>query len=110
MRKLAVQINNNYAFINPQNIILITRKDRKSVIYSVSKTYSVNESLGRLEQLLDNVSFFRCHKGYIVNVEMVAEFTPYGNKTYLVTLMNTNETALITIDKAKEFRQKYCLE
>lgn len=110
MKKLAVQINNNYLFINPQNVIFITRKDRKSVIYTVGTMYSVNEPLGKLEQLLDSEIFFRCHKGYIINVEMVIGFNPYGNKTYSVKLMNTDETALITLEKAKEFRQKYCLE
>ncbi|HHY28354.1 MAG TPA: LytTR family transcriptional regulator [Desulfitobacterium dehalogenans] len=111
MKKLVVQISNNLLFVNPQDIILITRKERKTVIYTVEgTTLAINEPLGRLEQLLDGESFFRCHRGYIINVGMVKEFNPYGNKTYTAKLMNTDETALITVEKAKEFRQRYCIE
>lgn len=111
MKKLIIQLSNNFIFINPQDIILITRKERKTVIYTVGgMTYAINESLEKLEQRLNNEIFFRCHKGYIINVEMVTEFNPWGNKTYLVKLRNTEETALATMAKAKDFRRKYCIE
>ena len=111
MKKLDVQISNNIIFINPQEIIFITRKERKTVIYITGGTnYATNDSLEKLEQRLSSGTFFRCHKGYIVNVEMVKEFNPWGNKTYLVKLMHTDETALITLEKAKQFRQNYCIQ
>ncbi|MHB1651785.1 MAG: LytTR family DNA-binding domain-containing protein [Desulfitobacteriaceae bacterium] len=111
MKKLAVQLSNNFFFINPQAIIFITRKNRKTVIYTTQgSAYAINEPLEKLEHRLNSETFFRCHKGYIVNVEMVIEFNPWGNKTYLVKLMNTEETALATLEKAKEFRLKYCIE
>lgn len=110
MKKLAIQVNNNSIFINPLDIIFITRKDRKSFIYTTQGTYAIHESLEKLEHRLNSETFFRCHKGFIINVEMVIEFNPWGNKTHLVKLANTSETALVTLDKAKEFRQKYCIE
>lgn len=73
-------------------------------------TFAITESLGKLEQRLDNGTFFRSHKGFIISVEMVTEFNSWGNKTYLVKLMNTEETALATMEKAKEFLQKYCID
>ena len=109
MKKLTVHISNNSIFLNPLDIIFITRKDRKSVIYTTQGTYALNESLEELEKRLNSETFFRCHKGYIVNVEMVIEFNPWGNKTYIVKLANTTETAFVTLEKAKEFRQKYCI-
>lgn len=36
-------------------------------------------------------------------------FLYWGNRTYLVKIANTNEYALMTLDKVKEFRQKYCV-
>lgn len=110
IKKLAIRLSNNFIFINPEEITFITRKERKTVIYTTNGTYAITESLENLEQRLDSETFFRCHKGFIVNVELVKEFSHWGNKTYLVKLMNTEETALATMEKAKEFRQKYCLE
>lgn len=86
---MAVQISNNSIFINPLDIIFITRKDRKSVIYTTQGTYTLNESLEKSEKRLNSETFFRCHNGYIVNVEMVIEFNPWGNKTYIVKLTST---------------------
>ncbi len=108
MKKLLVQRYNNYFFINPSDIIFITRHKRKTVIHTTLGVYETNESLEKLEQRLNSESFFRCHKGYIVNVEMVKGFEPLGSKTYVIKLAKTIETALVTLERAKEFFSKYC--
>ncbi len=108
--KIAIQTNNRFIFIDMKDIVLITRHERKTVIFTTHGVVKTNEPMRKLEQRLSSDDFFRCHKGYIVNSQMVTELALWGNKTYLVKLAHTNETALTTIDKAKEFRQKYCSE
>jgi len=34
-----------------------------------------------LEQKLTGRSFFRCHRGFIINLNMVKEVQPWGRKT-----------------------------
>lgn len=106
--KLAIQLDNNLILINPKDIIFITRYDRKTVIYTTLGIVKTNGPLQEIEQQLQGYNFFRCHKGYIINAEMVTEITPWGNKTHLVKLLHTDETALITLEKVKEFRNKFC--
>ena len=106
--KLSILQDNKFVLISPQDIIFITRYDRKTVIHTTLGIIKTNEPLQEIEQQLQSYNFFRCHKGYIINAEMVLEITPWGNKTYLVKLMHTDETALITVEKAKEFRKKFC--
>ncbi|VBB05129.1 Hypothetical protein LUCI_0336 [Lucifera butyrica] len=67
------------------------------------------EPLQKLEDRLKEHNFFRCHKGFIINPDMVVEIIPWGNKTYLVKLANTKETALMTWDHVKEFQKRYCV-
>lgn len=107
--KLAVQSNDICNFVNISDIVFMTRAERKTVIHTLQDKFTTYESLQQLEERLKGRNFFRCHKGYIINSEMVLEISPWGNKTYLVKLANTKETALMTIEKAKEFRDKYCL-
>lgn len=107
--KLAIQLTNKIDFVNLSDIIMITRSERKTVIHTIQGIIKSNEPLQKFEGHLNPDNFFRCHKGYIINAKMVLEFAPWGNKTYIVKLANTNETALITLEKAKEFRAKYCL-
>jgi two-component system LytT family response regulator len=108
--KLIVQSNDRCNFINIHDVILITRIERKTVIYTLQGCIKTYEPLQQLGERLKSDNFFRCHKGYIINTDMVTEISPWGHKTYLVKLANTKETALMTLQKAKEFREKYCLE
>jgi DNA-binding LytR/AlgR family response regulator len=108
--KLKVLSNDKSTFINVSDIIFITRNERKTMIHitgdMVVQTY---EPLLKFEESLEKHRFFRCHKGFIINPDMVMELSPWGNKTYLVKLANTKETALMTLEHAKEFQNRYCL-
>lgn len=108
--KLKVLSNDKSTFINVSDIIFITRNERKTMIHVIGdmvvQTY---EPLLRFEECLEKHHFFRCHKGFIINPDMVMELSPWGNKTYLVKLANTKETALMTLEHAKEFQSRYCI-
>lgn len=104
---LCIQTIEGLKFIHPRDIILITRKDRKTAIHTTQGTILTNEPLQRMKVRLKSDRFFRCHKGYIVNAEMVREIIPWGAKTYLVKLLKTTETALMTLEKVKEFKYIY---
>ena len=108
--KLKVISNDKSNFVNIPDIIFITRNDRKTIIYVVGdivlQTY---ESLHNLAEQLEGFRFFRCHKGFIINPDMVLEISPWGSKSYLVKLANTKETALMTLECAREFQNRYCL-
>lgn len=108
--KLKVISNEKTMFVNVYDIVLITRSNRKTMIYAagdmVVQTY---ESLHNLAEQLKKYRFFRCHKGFIINPDMVMEISPWGNKSYLVKLANTKETALMTLECAREFQERYCV-
>ena len=108
--KLMIQSNGVSSLLKIEDIIFITRIEQKSIIHTVHGSISNYESLKNLEDKLSmEKNFFRCHKGFIVNADMVLELIPWGNKTYSVKLANTKERALMTIDKVKEFKDMYCL-
>lgn len=108
--KLKISSNEKSVFVNVHDIILITRSERKTTLYTTGGlTIQTNDPLHTLEQRLEKYKFFRCHKGFIINSDMVLELTPWGAKTYLVKLSNTNQTALMTLEHAREFQKRYCL-
>lgn len=107
--KLMFQTNEKCRFVNMSDIIMITRSERKTTIYTTQGVLTTYESLQLLEGRLKGELFFRSHKGYIINKDMVIELSPWGNKSYLVRMANIKETALMTFEKAKEFRKMYCI-
>lgn len=44
---------------------------RKVNIHTKQKVYDTHISLGEIEKMLDKTQFFRCHRGYLVNLQFV---------------------------------------
>jgi len=64
------------------------------------------ETLEALEQKLAGSSFFRCHRGFIINLNMVKEVQPWGRKTCKVIMNNTKESVPMTKAGARELAKK----
>lgn len=101
--KVPIKNNNEVHLIDVSEIILISRTWRKTTIYTKTQILENYDPLQKIEEQLPGDKFLRCHRSYIINKDMVREFSPYGKKTYQVKLTNIKETALITLDKYKEF-------
>ena len=99
---IKVKENDRIIFININDIIFITREFRIIVIHSKVGNFKTVETLESLEQKLVSFSFFRCHRGFIINLKMVKELQPWGKKTFKVVMSNTSETILMTKTKAVE--------
>lgn len=87
-------------FINMDDILLVQRENRATVLYTVGEgRYITSDSLGDVEARLDSQIFYRCHKSYVVNLSQIDNITPYGRWTYIVKLRGTKHDALITHEK-----------
>jgi two-component system LytT family response regulator len=104
-RKLMVKDGSNYVLVNHNEIILITREGRDTVIYSKSGQVRTDKNLTELEELLGGYPFIRSHKGFIINLEMVRAFVPSGRTCYEVIMANTPKRPLITWEKVKELEE-----
>lgn len=90
-------------FINQADILLVQRENRSTVLYATgNRRFETSESLGDVEERLDPKIFFRCHKSYIINLNVIDSITPYGRWTYVVHLTGTEQDALITHEKYEE--------
>lgn len=103
-QRMPVKSNGRVVYVNIQDIILVTRDDRKTVIITGDENIETNEPLQDLCGRLKSDRLFRCHRGYVINKTLVKEISPHGDKTYLVRLVGTDETALMTMEKARELK------
>jgi two-component system, LytTR family, response regulator len=99
LEKILIRNKEGISFVDMNEIILIQREDRSTVIYTASEHYSTSEGLSEIEGRLNQSIFFRCHKSYIINLTMVSKIYPYGRWTYLIKLRNIEKDALITSDR-----------
>ena len=95
-------------FINQADILLVQRENRSTVLYATQgRRFETSEALGDVEARLDPKIFFRCHKSYIINLNVIDSITPYGRWTYVVHLTGTDQDALITHEKYEELERMF---
>ncbi len=104
--KLLIRSECKSLVVSISDIIMITKIQRKTIIHTVNDVISTNENLKSFETKLDN-TFFRSHRGYLINTEMVSEIIPWGDRTFLVKMSHTEETALMTDNNVKIFKRLY---
>ena len=95
-------------FVNQADILLVQRENRSTVLYATEgRRFETSEALGDVQERLDPQIFFRCHKSYIINLNVIDAITPYGRWTYVVHLVGTTQDALITHEKYEELEQMF---
>jgi len=106
--KMMLRHRDGVTFVDLQNILLIQREDRTTVLYTVDDgRFVTNDTLGEMEERLPADVFFRCHKSYIINLNHIRDITPYGRWTYVVRLGGTQHDALITHEKYEELERMF---
>lgn len=105
--KLIIRNKDGISLVDMDEIILIQREDRSTVIYTSQERFTTSEGLSELEEKLDSDLFFRCHKSYIINLGAVSRIYPYGRWTYIVKLKGTDRNALLTHEKYDELERLF---
>jgi len=85
-----------------KDIVFFTKEERRTVVHYAGGKVFADESLGTLEEQLKSQMFFRSHKGFLINLNMIKELIPCGKSTYQVVMANTSQRPLMTWDKLKE--------
>jgi len=112
--RLMLHHKDGVSFVNTEDIVLVQREDRSTVIYTAGgdqagggNRYVTGDSLSETEARLDPEVFFRCHKSYIINLNYISNITPYGRWTYIVRLRGITQDALITHEKYEELEKLF---
>jgi DNA-binding LytR/AlgR family response regulator len=106
--KLAVSSGGSKVFLNQTDITLITRDNRKTLIYTVNcrEPIQTNEPLNSIFERLNGKIFFRSHKSFIINLNYVERLDAWGAKSHQVTMKFTNEKGLVSNSVIKELERR----
>lgn len=86
--------------LNQSDILYLESRGKKVALHTLKETIEIYAVLGELEQQLSD-SFYRCHRGYLVNMAFITEFDLDS-----ITL-NNGEKIYLTRKKHKEFAKIY---
>lgn len=82
INKLPVVKDERIILVDIQNIVYIGTENRQVFIKTLNDKYLIDSLLYEIEQKLENFSFLRVHRGYIINLEYVNEIEQGFNGTY----------------------------
>ena len=106
LKKILVKEEGKKTLVSIRDIVFLTREGRSVIIHTIEGKIKTTETMEALEQKLTGNSFFRCHRGFIINLNMVKEIQPWGRKTCKVILNNTKESITMTKARARELEKK----
>ncbi|ODG91590.1 MULTISPECIES: LytTR family transcriptional regulator DNA-binding domain-containing protein [Bacillaceae] len=106
--RLAISVDERILLITFEEIIYIFTQEGKTSVVTDKMTYRINEPLINLERKLQNTSFTRVHRSYIVNLDKIIEIQPWFNSTYNL-IMNDGEKVPVSRTYTKELKQLFNL-
>ncbi|MEW8969110.1 MAG: LytTR family DNA-binding domain-containing protein [Mesobacillus sp.] len=102
--KLAVEGDGEIFYLDPKDILYISREEKYSKIITKTKEYETKIPLKDLETRLMTYSFFRIHKSYIVNLDYVTRLTPWFNGAYQLEIQGRDEMLSVSRNYVKALR------
>lgn len=102
--KLMLKGKESVVFVDMDEILLIQRENRQTMIYTADGVYATGEPLSAIEARLDPKQFFRTHKSYIVNLHNMDTVAPYGRWTYTVKIKGLKIDALLTAERFEQLK------
>ena len=96
------------SFIDIPDIAMVMRENRSTVLLMKDGTrYVVGDGMAELDERLPDDIFFRTHKSYIVNLNLIESIAPYGRWTFIVKLKGLKDDALITHERFEELQKRF---
>lgn len=102
-KKLYGKADGEVIIFPPVDVLYIEKVDERTFAYTSDKVIQLDISLSSAELVLDDISFFRCSKSMILNVDKVERLKSLPSNRIDATLVN-GEHIIISRTYASEFR------
>ena len=105
MAKLAVEDDGRFVYLSPKDITYLCREERETIIYTKEAKYSSKVAIKDLEEKLKGYTFFRTHKSYLVNLDMVEQLIPWFNGAYQLKVFGEKREIPVSRNYVKSLRE-----
>ena len=106
--RMMLKHRDGVSFIDVPDIAMVMRENRSTVLLMKDGArYVVGDGMAELDERLPDDTFFRTHKSYIVNLNLIESIAPYGRWTFVVKLKGLKDDALITHERFEELQKRF---
>ena len=95
--------------IDPKDIVYCSYDDNRVTAHTHDEAVPIYgiASMDRMEEHLAGTSFFRAHRSTLVNLDAIAEFSPWFNGKYSLVMADKKRSELsVSRSRVKEFKQR----
>lgn len=107
--KVSVENNGRMQLLSPSEIVYCSYDSGRILVHTMGEEfplYSIS-TLDRLGEHLAGGSFFRAHRGILVNLDCIREFSPWFNGKYNLIMNDVKSTELVVSrTRAKDFKKR----
>jgi two-component system LytT family response regulator/two-component system response regulator LytT len=101
IKRIPVEKNGRIKLLEPKEIVCFFANQGYIVARTQAGDFITNFTLNELEERINQNTFFRCHKSYIVNLDYIKEIIPWTYSSYKLIMYNNDEIP-VSRQKSKE--------
>jgi DNA-binding LytR/AlgR family response regulator len=105
-KKLTVWKDEEIFLIKAQEIVYITVENGVSAVVTERDRFTSRLSIGIWEEKLRGSGFFRCHRGFLVNMEFIERIIPYENNCCGIVMKGGDIKIPVSRSRTKELKDK----
>ncbi len=88
-----------------EEILFFEANGKQTICYTKDDEYYLKKSLGKVNELIENNKFFKCHKSFIVQIDKVEEIIPWFNSTFLLKFGGIENKVTVSRNYSKQFKE-----
>lgn len=104
IEKIAAWENEEMFIFDLDSVLYFTSEGGNTFVETKNGKYKTKYTLDVLENKLGTNNFFRCHRGYLVNLNYVNRITPWSRQSYFLKLEGSLEEIPISRGRLKEMK------
>lgn len=101
LKRIPVEKNGRIKLLEPKEILCFFADKGYIFARTEAGNFITNFTLNELEERINQRTFFRCHKSYIVNLDYIKEIIPWTYSSYKL-IMHNNDEIPVSRYKSKE--------
>ncbi|MDM8100699.1 MULTISPECIES: LytTR family transcriptional regulator DNA-binding domain-containing protein [Oceanobacillus] len=92
--KISAKIEDKIILFNPLEIDYIEARDGQTYLFVNNEEFASSNTIKSLEDRLQPLGFFRCHRSYLVNLQWVREIIIWSKNSYSLSLDNPSKSTI----------------
>jgi len=105
LNKIVVWQEDEIVLLKPSDVLYLAAEQRNTVIVAVDGKYISKDPLDIWERKLKPLSFFRCHRSFIVNINRIDKITTWFGGAYNIHMEATSVTIPVSKRNVKGLKR-----